>query len=225
MERYPNRGDLQTAALVTTDGTVDGFRTPRSGYQQDRADPADWPNSSRPSRPDLAEPTPAALASIVAEMEETARMQKETAKLLCEMARTQSQAASQWLSKAQDLRQRLGAMQINLPAQRGPANSSAQRGLGDRQRRRSASVGQRGKPEGSLTAQEQAVLRLLATSLSLREISQHMHLSRDTVKSHTRAVYRKLGATSRGDALQRGHELAILPSTRKLVKLIGTDCR
>jgi len=36
--------------------------------------------------------------------------------------------------------------------------------------------------------------------------------SLNTVKSHTRAIYRKLGISNRHDAIRRGRELAILPS-------------
>ena len=196
------------AGVVNGYATIDRFR---DRYQQDWGDPAGWPSPSGPSRPDLAEPPAATLASIVAELEETARIQKETAELLCELARSQGQSASQSLRKAQDLLQRLGAMQISVPAQPG---------LGDRRPRRPASQGWPGRPGKSLTAQEEAVLRLLATSRSLGEISQHMHLSRNTIKSHTRAIYRKLGATSRREAVQRGYELALLPRTRALLKTV-----
>ena len=44
---------------------------------------------------------------------------------------------------------------------------------------------------------ELAVLRGLAAELSRREIGAHLYISLNTVKTHTRELYRKLGATSR----------------------------
>jgi LuxR family maltose regulon positive regulatory protein len=43
-------------------------------------------------------------------------------------------------------------------------------------------------PGQQLTPQERAVLQLLHGSLSLRDIAAELHLSRNTVKTHTRAV-------------------------------------
>ncbi|MDZ5623054.1 LuxR C-terminal-related transcriptional regulator [Nocardioides sp. HM23] len=53
-----------------------------------------------------------------------------------------------------------------------------------------------------LTGRELDVLRLLQGSLSLQEIASHLFLSANTVKTHARAVYRKLGAHSRTEAVQ-----------------------
>jgi ATP/maltotriose-dependent transcriptional regulator MalT len=61
-----------------------------------------------------------------------------------------------------------------------------------------------------LTGREQAVLRLLTGTLSLREIATAMYLSPNTVKTHTQAVYRKLGVSDRKDAVARGRELGLL---------------
>ena len=62
-----------------------------------------------------------------------------------------------------------------------------------------------------LTEREEAVLRLLRGALSLREIGQELFLSPNTVKTHTRAIYRKLGATTRAEAVERGYETGLLP--------------
>jgi DNA-binding CsgD family transcriptional regulator len=56
----------------------------------------------------------------------------------------------------------------------------------------------------ALTDRERDVLRLLAGSLSLGEIARELHLSFNTVKTHTQAVYRKLGAHSRPEAVAIG---------------------
>jgi LuxR family maltose regulon positive regulatory protein len=61
-----------------------------------------------------------------------------------------------------------------------------------------------------LTAREQAVLGLLPTGLSAREIGDELGISRDTVRTHTRRVYRKLGVSSRRSAVARGRELGLL---------------
>jgi len=43
---------------------------------------------------------------------------------------------------------------------------------------------------------------LLATDLSLPEIARELYLSTNTVKTHTRSIYRKLGVSSRGEAVK-----------------------
>jgi LuxR family maltose regulon positive regulatory protein len=53
----------------------------------------------------------------------------------------------------------------------------------------------------SLTTAELRVLQLLPTHLSVAEIADRLYVSRNTVKSQTIAIYRKLGASSRGGAI------------------------
>ena len=48
-----------------------------------------------------------------------------------------------------------------------------------------------------LTDRELEVLRLLQGSLSLSEIAGELYISPNTVKTHAKAVYRKLGVGSR----------------------------
>ena len=62
----------------------------------------------------------------------------------------------------------------------------------------------------SLTAAELRVLPLLATHLSFPEIAADMFLSPHTVKSQAISIYRKLGATSRHQAVTRSRELGLL---------------
>jgi LuxR family maltose regulon positive regulatory protein len=59
---------------------------------------------------------------------------------------------------------------------------------------------------------ELSVLRLLGSELSIREIGGELFLSPNTVRSHTRAIYRKLGVHSRGDAVARAEALGFLPN-------------
>ena len=54
------------------------------------------------------------------------------------------------------------------------------------------------------------MLYLLPSTLSVREIGRELHISRNTVKSHLRAIYSKLGVSTRDDAVARGHELGYL---------------
>ena len=60
------------------------------------------------------------------------------------------------------------------------------------------------------TAAELAVLELLASDLSAREIGDQLFLSPNTIRSHTRAIYRKLGVHSRPDAVTRAIVLGLL---------------
>jgi LuxR family maltose regulon positive regulatory protein len=61
-----------------------------------------------------------------------------------------------------------------------------------------------------LTAREQAVLHLLPTGMSAREIADELGISRDTVKTHTKRIYQKLGVSRRPDAVSRGRVLGLL---------------
>ena len=63
-----------------------------------------------------------------------------------------------------------------------------------------------------LTEREVAVLRLLQGTLSLREIGRELHLSANTIKTHTQAIYRKLGVSTRHDAVKRGRRAGFLLS-------------
>jgi ATP/maltotriose-dependent transcriptional regulator MalT len=60
---------------------------------------------------------------------------------------------------------------------------------------------------------ELAVLRLMATELSIREIAERLVLSQNTIRSHTRALYRKLGVHTRPDAVARATALGLLGQT------------
>jgi LuxR family maltose regulon positive regulatory protein len=61
-----------------------------------------------------------------------------------------------------------------------------------------------------LTTAELRLVPLLATHLSFREIGQRLYLSQHTVKTQAMSIYRKLGASSRGQAVQRVQEIDLL---------------
>jgi LuxR family maltose regulon positive regulatory protein len=61
-----------------------------------------------------------------------------------------------------------------------------------------------------LSERELAVLRLLPTELSQREIGDTLYVSLNTVKSHTRRIFAKLGVSGREDAVRRARELGLL---------------
>jgi LuxR family transcriptional regulator, maltose regulon positive regulatory protein len=62
----------------------------------------------------------------------------------------------------------------------------------------------------ALTAAELRLLPILATHLSFPEIAAEMFLSRNTIKSEANAIYRKLGVSSRSQAVARSRELGLL---------------
>jgi LuxR family maltose regulon positive regulatory protein len=61
-----------------------------------------------------------------------------------------------------------------------------------------------------LTAREQTILRYLSSTLSNTEIANELYLSVNTVKTHQRTIYRKLGAAGRREAVRRARELHLL---------------
>ncbi len=61
-----------------------------------------------------------------------------------------------------------------------------------------------------LSAREMDVLRLLATDLDGPEISRRLYISLNTVRTHTKNVYAKLGVNSRRTAVTRAGELGLL---------------
>jgi LuxR family maltose regulon positive regulatory protein len=62
----------------------------------------------------------------------------------------------------------------------------------------------------ALTAAELRLLPLLATHLTFRETGEQLHVSPHTVKTQAMSIYRKLGASSRSQAMQRAQQLGLL---------------
>jgi len=76
--------------------------------------------------------------------------------------------------------------------------------------RLSAERGPAAPGASSLTSAELRVLPMLATHLSFPEIGAEMFLSPHTVKSQAMSIYRKLGASSRNQAVIKSRELGLL---------------
>ena len=69
-------------------------------------------------------------------------------------------------------------------------------------------------PAEELSPSELRVLRLLPTNLTRPEIAGQLSVSLNTVNTHIRRIYAKLGATDRSSAVQRGRDLRLLSSGR-----------
>ena len=66
------------------------------------------------------------------------------------------------------------------------------------------------QPEPLLSEREREVLELIAAGSTNREIAQRLYLSPHTVKEHTSALYRKLGARNRAEAVQLAQRVGLL---------------
>jgi len=62
----------------------------------------------------------------------------------------------------------------------------------------------------ALTTAELRVLRLLPTHLSFREIAGRLHVSANTIKTQAHAVYRKLDASSRTEAVMHARAVGLV---------------
>ena len=69
-------------------------------------------------------------------------------------------------------------------------------------------------PAEDLSPSELRVLRYLPTNLTRPEIAGELSVSLNTVNTHIRHLYAKLGATDRSSAVRRGRELRLLSSGR-----------
>ena len=62
----------------------------------------------------------------------------------------------------------------------------------------------------SLTTAELRVLQYLPTHLSFEQIGKELFVSRNTVKTQAISAYRKLGVSSRTEAVERSQSLGLL---------------
>jgi LuxR family transcriptional regulator, maltose regulon positive regulatory protein len=79
-----------------------------------------------------------------------------------------------------------------------------------------ARAGEPQKLREELSEGELRVLRYLPSNLSAPEIGKELYLSLNTVKTHLRHIYAKLGVHGRTEAVERARELGLLgPSARR----------
>ena len=65
------------------------------------------------------------------------------------------------------------------------------------------------KIENPLTKREIEILNRLSTGIPISQIATNLHISHNTIKTHLKNVYKKLGAESREDAVQKGRDLLL----------------
>jgi LuxR family maltose regulon positive regulatory protein len=86
----------------------------------------------------------------------------------------------------------------------------------DLRTRADAAAGRLNGHSWSLTTAELRVLQFLPTHLSVPEIAVQLNVSANTVKTHTRAVYRKLDASSRAQAVARARGAGLVDANLAL---------
>ena len=71
-----------------------------------------------------------------------------------------------------------------------------------------------GEPDEEFTEREREVLAMLPSPMSTREIGEELFVTRNTIKTHLRRVYRKLNASSREEAVLIARDRGLLPASR-----------
>ena len=105
---------------------------------------------------------------------------------------------------------------LQAALKRGTAPGYVQRLLTDSYPGRAAGeprAGQNSVKIEPLSERELDVLRLLATDLDGPEIASQLMVSLNTMRTHTKSIYTKLGVNSRRAAVHRAQELALLSQT------------
>lgn len=69
-----------------------------------------------------------------------------------------------------------------------------------------------GVSAAALTAAELRVLQFLPSRMTFQQIGEHLFLSQTTIKTHAQAIYRKLGVSSRDEAVARAQSLGLVES-------------
>jgi DNA-binding CsgD family transcriptional regulator len=87
----------------------------------------------------------------------------------------------------------------------------------DELRQEADAVPERGGGATGLTPAELRLLPLLATHLSFRQIAEQLYVSRNTIKTQAISVYRKLGVSSRSDAVAEAQRLGLGEHLRVLI--------
>jgi LuxR family maltose regulon positive regulatory protein len=80
----------------------------------------------------------------------------------------------------------------------------------DTQRRLRTGVRQPAATGEALSERELVILRLLAAGLTKPEIATELYISYNTVKTHTRTIYRKLGTSAREETIEHARTLGLI---------------
>jgi DNA-binding NarL/FixJ family response regulator len=73
-----------------------------------------------------------------------------------------------------------------------------------------------------LSERELAVLELMPSELSIQGIADALYVSRETVKTHRRHIYRKLSVASRADAVVAARRSGLIPERQDAAARIET---
>jgi LuxR family transcriptional regulator, maltose regulon positive regulatory protein len=104
---------------------------------------------------------------------------------------------------------RAALREAGVLAHSGPDVGALDALLEKRSRKLRVSIRKTNSVPDPLSDRELTVLRLLGGTLSRRDIGRELGISTDTVKSHVRAIYRKLGVASRPEAVEHAKDLGI----------------
>jgi LuxR family transcriptional regulator, maltose regulon positive regulatory protein len=138
--------------------------------------------------------------------------------VLLSLGRGDRAAASDALRRAVTLARPEGYVRVF--ADEGPAMATLLGGLAGEEptyvRRLRAAAARSARPASGeliepLSARELDVLRLLATDLDGPDIARRLHVSLNTLRTHSRNIFRKLQVTSRRAAVRRAAELDLIP--------------
>jgi LuxR family maltose regulon positive regulatory protein len=176
-------------------------------------------------RDDLSQATSASLAYVAAGAVHAARGRPEEARRQLEhviQSRRRISGISPWPAMEATLRlaqvlldtgDRAGAAELAKEAREVlsalPDGAQAQRARLEALEQQLASRRRAVPSAEALTDREAAVLRLLRSTMSLRDIGQEMFISPNTVKTHTQAIYRKLGVSTRREAVDRAKHMGL----------------
>jgi len=72
-------------------------------------------------------------------------------------------------------------------------------------------LGLKGRASEEISPAELRVLALLPTHMSLAQVADRLCVSTNTVKTHSKSLYRKLGVGSRAEAVEQGRALGLVP--------------
>ena len=67
-----------------------------------------------------------------------------------------------------------------------------------------------GRLDGELTERELDVLHLLEGELSTRQIAQSLYVAPSTIRTQVKSIYRKLGVSARGAAVDEAHARGLI---------------